>query len=288
MNGEVVTGEREAGPASAPAPVAEAEPQEAALIVQHDAKARILLVMLNRPERLNAVNLEMYRGIAETLRTADRNDDVRAVVLAGRGRAFCVGADLKAHAGAEPTRAERRQYVRMAQRANRNVQRCGKPVIAAVNGHAIGAGMELALSCDLIVAAQEAKLRFPELALGTFVGGGVTYTLPRRVGWARANELLMLGDFFTPRDAERIGLVNRVVPATEVLQTAIQLAGRVAGRAPVAMRRAKTLLNAAPRLRRSDALRREADALLECMETQDWREGLAAFHERREPVYHGR
>lgn len=265
-----------------------AEEMPPAVLVHHEPGARIVVLTLNRPDRLNAVSLPMYEAIADTLRTADRDPDVRAVVITGRGRGFCVGADLKAHAGEEPTRADRRRYVRTAQRANRMVQRCGKPVIAAVNGHAIGAGMELALSCDLIVVAQEAKLRFPELALGTFVGGGVTYTLPRRVGWARANELLMVADFFTPRDAEQMGLVNRVVPAAEVLQTALQLAGRVAGRAPVSMRQAKSLLNASPRLRRSAAMRREEDALLACMETEDWREGLAAFHERREPLYHGR
>lgn len=267
-------------------PAREAPPP--ALLVQHDASARVLTLTLNRPERLNAVSIEMYEALATALRAAHREDAVRAVVITGRGRAFCVGADLKAHAGAEPTRAERRAYIRTAQRANRAAQRCSKPVIAAVNGHAVGAGMELALSCDLIVVADSAKLRFPELALGTFVGGGVTYTLPRRVGMARASELLLLADFFTPRDAERMGLVNRVVSAAEVLETARQLAGRIAARAPVSVRHAKELLHASQRLGRSAALRREERALLACMGTEDWREGIRAFHDRREPDYHGR
>lgn len=275
------------------APVEEADadptepPEPPALLVSHDPVGRVLTLTLNRPDRLNAVSLGLYRALIESLRAAEGEDDVRAVVITGAGRAFCVGADLKAHAGDEPTRADRKRYVRMAQRANRAVQRCRKPVIAAVNGHAIGAGMELALSCDLIIVAEEAKLRFPELVLGTFVGGGVTYTLPRRVGMARANELLLLGDFFTPHDAERMGLVNRVVKGAEVADTAHAIARRVANRAPRSVRHAKRLLNRRP-ARRSVALKREADALFDCMQTEDWREGLNAFHERREPRFHGR
>ena len=258
------------------------------LLTSHNATTRVLTLTLNRPERLNAVSFPMYEAIVKAVRAADGDDTVRAIVVTGQGRAFCVGADLEAHAGGEPTRGDRRRYVKMAQRANRALQRCTRPVIAAVNGHAIGAGMELALSCDMIVVADEAKLRFPELALGTFVGGGVTYTLPRRVGMARASELLLLGDFFTARDALQMGLVNRVVKATEVLEMSQQLAGRLAGRAPVSVRHAKTLLHTAHRFGRSTALGREERALLACMETEDWREGVRAFHERREPEYHGR
>lgn len=261
---------------------------EPPVLVSRERDGHILVLTLNRPERLNAVSLPLYEALSAALKEADRDETVRAVVVTGHGRGFCVGADLKSHAGDEPTREDRRRYARAAQRANRAVQRCGRPVIAAVNGHAIGAGMELALSCDLIVVAEEAKLRFPELALGTFVGGGVTYTLPRRVGIARANELLMLADFFTPRDAERIGLVNRVVTAAAVLETALDMAARVAAHAPIPVRHAKALIATASRKRRNEALRREENALLACMDTADWKEGLAAFHERREPVYHGR
>ncbi len=262
--------------------------EEMPLLIARDEAARVLVLTLNRPDRLNAVSYPLYEALVEALAEADRDDGVRAVVITGTGRAFCVGADLKAHAGDEPTRAERRQYGKMAQRANRAVQRIAKPVVAAVNGHAVGAGMELALSCDIIIVAEDAKLRFPELALGTFVGGGVTYTLPRRVGTAKANELLLLADFFTPREAEQMGMVNRVVPTADVMPTALLIAGRLATRAPIPVRHAKALLHASHRLGRRAAMRREADALLACMESEDWREGIRAFHDRRDPEYHGR
>jgi enoyl-CoA hydratase len=248
----------------------------------------IVRLTLNRPDRLNAVSAPLYDALVRALENAGADARVRAIVLTGAGRAFCVGADLKAHAGPEPTRRDRRRYVALAQRANRAVQTCAKPVVAAVNGHAIGAGLELALSADLVVVAREAKLRLPEIAIGTFVGGGLTYTLPQRVGMARAKEILLLGEFLTPDDALAYGLVNRVVPAADVADTAHDLAGRLARRAPIPMRRARQLLGRALRWPASRALRAEADALLACMETEDWREGVRAFEERRDPVFRGR
>jgi enoyl-CoA hydratase/carnithine racemase len=261
---------------------------ETPLLESSRGEGRVRLLTLNRPDRLNAVSQPLYEALTAAVESAERDDAVRALIVTGAGRSFCVGADLKAHAGHDPTRADRRRYIRSAQRAARSLQRCGKPIIAAVNGHAVGAGLELALACDLIVVAVEAKLRFPEVALGTFVGGGVTYTLPRRVGLARANELLMLAEFFTPADALAMGMVNAVVPAVNVMSAADDLAHKLVKRAPVSLRKAKRLLQSSARLRRDAALSREADALLDCMETEDWREGVAAFAERREPVFHGR
>lgn len=253
-----------------------------------DRRGGVLRITLNRPDRLNAVDLPLYNGLAETLRNVADEDGVRAVVLTGAGRAFCVGADLKAYDGrGRPTAPARRRYVRAGQQANRLLQACPRPVIAAVNGHAVGAGLELALSADLIVVAREAKLRFPEVGLGTFIGGGVTYTLPQRVGLARAKELILLGRFFHGADAVALGLANRAVPGDEVLDTALALAAELARKAPLSVRLAKRLLNGAAD-RPSDAtLAAEADALLECMETRDWEEGVAAFAEDREPRFTG-
>lgn len=142
----------------------------------------MLVLTLNRPQRLNAVSLPMYEMLLGELRQAGSDRDVRCVVLTGQGRAFCVGADLKSHGEGPPTGAERQRYVRTAQRVNRRIQMGPTPVVAAVNGHAIGGGLEMALSSDFMVVADEAKLRFPEVALGTFVGGGTVYTLAERVG----------------------------------------------------------------------------------------------------------
>lgn len=247
----------------------------------------LAFLTLNRPGRLNAVSLPLYNALAEILQALGNDSAVRAVLITGAGRAFCVGADLKAHGEAEPTREERRRYAEAGQRVYRALQTLPMPVVAAVNGHAIGAGLELALSCDIIVVADEAKLRFPELALGTFVGGGLTYTLMQRVGVCRAKELVFLAEFFDGKEAARIGLVNRCVPTAEVLVSATTLAQRLAAMAPLPLALAKRLFDQAWHEDAETALKRETEALLQCMETSDWHEGIEAFHERREPRFTG-
>lgn len=257
---------------------------------------RTVLLTLSRPQRLNAVSGPLYESLVRELRLLGSDREVRAIVLTGEGRAFSVGADLKDHGSREAqgekipderVRERRKRYVRLGQLANLAIQRCPKPVVAAVNGHAIGGGLELALSCDLLVVAREAKLRFPEVGLGTFVGGGVTYTLPQRVGAGRAKELLLLGRFFSGGDAVAFGLANESRGAEQVLDRALELADELAAMAPLSIRHAKRLINRAlhDQARRSLAL--EADALLECMDTRDWSEGVAAFAEERRPRFTG-
>lgn len=160
-------------------------------------------------------------------------------------------------------------------------------MIAAVNGHAIGAGIELALSCDFVVMAHEAKLRLPEVTLATFIGGGTAYTLQRRVGYAKAAELILLGGFFSGREAFEMGLANRLAPAEEVLPAARELALELARNAPLSMRLAKRLLDRAARLGPEEAMEEEAPALEECMSSEDWHEGVRAFAEGRDPTYRG-
>lgn len=247
----------------------------------------VLLLVLNRPHRLNAVSPELYGALDDTLAQTADDPSVRAVVLTGTGRGFCVGADLQAHGDAPLGAEERRRYVDAAQAVNRRIQTLPQPVVAAVNGHAVGAGFELALSCDLIVVSRDAKLRLPEAALGTFVGGGVTYTLVRRLGELRAREILLLCPFIRGEEAERWGLANRVVDPEDVLPTALDLAHELARRAPRPVRLLKELLHTAVADGPDAALAREADALLECMGTADWAEGIAAFREKREPRFTG-
>jgi enoyl-CoA hydratase len=254
----------------------------------HEREGAVLVLTLNRPERMNAVSADLYRALDDALAAGHEDADLRAVVLTGAGRAFSVGADLRAHGEAPPDAEARRAYVALAQRANQRLQTLARPVVAAVNGHAVGAGFELALSCDFVVMAREAKLRLPEAALGTFVGGGVTRTLARRVGDLRARELLMCCPFVLGEDAERWGLANRVVAADDVLPTALGIAADLARRAPLSLALLKDLLRAAPGLTLDEVLRLEAEALLQCMDTEDWTEGVRAFHERREPRFLGR
>lgn len=247
----------------------------------------LLTLTLNRPHRLNAVSLPLYERLIEELEGAAEDREVRCVVLTGSGHAFCAGADLKAHRDSPPSPDERRRYIEMAQRANHLIQTIGAPVVAAVNGHAIGAGLELALSADFAIAAEDAKLRLPEVALGTFVGGGVVYTLAERVGVPKAREIVYLGDFFSGAEAAAMGVVNRAVATAEVLPEAMRLAHRLARRAPIPLATAKRLIGPAARLSREEALERERAALEEIFGTADWREGLAAFHEKRSPEYRG-
>jgi enoyl-CoA hydratase len=198
-----------------------------------------------------------------------------------------VGADLKAHGRGRLSEADRREYVEAAQRANRLLQTFHRPTIAAVNGHAIGAGLEIALSCDFMIVAREAKLRFPEVSLGTFVGGGITCTLPRRVGLATARELILLCPMLSGEDACRIGLANRCVPGNRVLDEALEMAETLARMAPISMQYARALLNEAWLADTAAAMDREAEALTECMGTHDWLEGIRAFEEKREPRFRG-
>ena len=247
----------------------------------------VAILTLNRPDRLNAVSLPLYNALSEALREFHTDRAVRAIVLTGAGRAFCVGADLKAHAGGELSRGDQLRYISAGQRAHWRMQRNAKPIVAAVNGHAIGAGLELALSSDFVIIADDAKLRFPEIGLGTFVGGGTVYTLPARVGALRAKELLLLGAFFSPQDAVSYGIANRTAPADQVLSQALEVARALTKQAPRSVAHAKRLLNqaAAPDARRT--LLREARALLDCMGTADWREGVNAFQEKRAPEFRG-
>lgn len=258
----------------------------APLLVWRDGP--LLTLALNRPRRLNAVSLRLYERLVDELGRADADGNVRCVILTGAGRAFCAGADLKAHRDRPRSPGARRRYVETAQRANHLVQTIGTPVVAAVNGHAIGAGLELALSADFAIVAEDARLRLPEVALGTFVGGGAVYTLVERVGILKAREIILLGDFFSGAEAAAMGVVNRAVPAAEVLDEAKRLANRLARRAPIPLAAAKKLIGPAAALSRVEALDRERAALEEIFDTADWREGLAAFHEKRPPRYRGK
>ena len=256
------------------------------VLVERDDAVSILT--LNRPDRLNAVSPDLYKELTTALEQIAEDRSVRSVVLTGAGRGFCVGADLKSHAEGPMSDEERRQYIDSAQAVNLMIQQSRVPVVAAVNGHAIGAGLELALSADFVLVAEEAKLRLPEVALGTFVGGGVTYRLPQRVGDLKARELILLGRFFSGKEAEAIGLANRALPAGDVLTAALAMAKELAAAAPLSMEQAKRLLNAAAESTAEATLADEARTLDRIMQTEDWAEGVQAFAAKRPPKYSGR
>lgn len=252
--------------------------------VSYELAGHVARVTLSRPDRLNAVTRSLYEDLRAAFDRA-RDDDARVVVLEGEGRAFCAGADMKAHDETDRSPAERRAYVEAAQETCRTVQTHPTPVVAKVQGYAIGAGAELALSADLVVMAADAEMRFPEASIGTYVGGGLTYTLPERVGAATALELVLTAATVPGTEAGEIGLANEVVPPADLDDAVDDLAGTIAGHAPVPIRYAKRQFRRRPG--RDRALTAEADALLACMATDDWREGVDAFAEDREPTFGG-
>lgn len=198
--------------------------------------ADVAVISLNRPHRLNAVNDQLVEGLLDAL-TAVKAGDFGAALLTGRGRAFCAGYDLKEPRGDNaglPRRLENLQEI------TRRIRALPIPVIAAVHGHAVGAGAEFALGCDLVVAAEGARFRFPEVGLGLSVTGGLTKLLPLFVGPVKAKELLLLGEAIEADEALRLGLVNRVVPPVELMDAALDWARRLASqpRVPTALAKA--------------------------------------------------
>lgn len=244
-------------------------------------------ITLNRPDRLNAVSEDMYEGVLAGLKGSDADPDCRVVVLEGAGRAFCVGADLKAHAEGSRNAHARRGYVWLAQEVVAQMRAMGKPVVASVHGHAYGAGAEIALNSDFIIMANDARMAFPEIAIGTYVGGGITYLLPRLVGLSRARELLLTGRAFTARDAYDWGMIHSAVALDQRAHAVDDLACALAAAAPVPLR-AMRLELAGQDDGFDAALSREARDLLACMETADWHEGAVAFREKRPPSFVGR
>lgn len=264
--------------------------------IRHDITGGILILRLNRPERMNAVNEEMYAEIIDLLQKFREDAAVRVIVLTGSVRikdgvekqAFCAGADLKKHSTGERTHAQKRKYIEQAHEAARLLHRYPRPVIAAVNGPARGAGAELALACDFMIMSDTASIAFPETGLGTFVGGGVTLHLPRTVGLMKAKELIYTGRVLDAAAAVELGIALRAYPMAEFMDQVMEFAAAIAGKAPIAMAMAKKHLQGSALLDLETVLQLEADAILACMDTDDWHEGVASFAQKRNPVYRGK
>lgn len=256
--------------------------------VIYETRDGIAHIKLNRPHRLNAMVPALMRDLHEAFAAAAKDPGVKVVILSGEGRAFCAGDDLKETAKGTGGAAEIREFVNEIQQVTVDMKTMGKPVIGAVHGYALGGGCELALDCDLLVAADDARFGFPETSVGLFVTGGVTYLLPRTVGLAKAKELLMTGEHIDGREAERLGLVNRAVPRDEVLACAETLAKKIMEKAPIAIQLAKTALEAGVQADLKTAMALETEGTVTCFLTEDGKEGAQAFVEKRPPRYRGR
>lgn len=254
------------------------------------------IIHLNRPERMNAVIEEMYHELQDVLSTIESNPAIRTVILTGsvlerdgkKKQAFCAGADLKKHAGGERTAAQKRDYIMLAHETTLKMYRFPKPIIAAVNGPARGAGAEMALNCDFVFMADDATIAFPETSLGTFVGGGVTGLLPRIVGLTTAKELIYTGRVLDGRNAVDMGLALRSYPVETLLEETKTFAGLLSEKAPYSLQLAKKWLHESPGNEMESVVLQEAEAILSCMATEDWHEGVRAFQEKRKPVYQGK
>ncbi|MGW1404578.1 enoyl-CoA hydratase/isomerase family protein [Streptomyces sp. NPDC002403] len=257
--------------------------------VLHATDNGVCRITLNRPEAMNAVTWEQRERVIGLLAEASADPAVRAVVLTATGRGFCAGADLRgAPKAGERVPGDVARTIRLgAQRLIAAVLDCEKPVVAAVNGTAAGIGAHLAFACDLVLAAESAKFIEVFVRRGLVPDGGGAYLLPRLIGPQRAKELMFFGDSLPATEAERLGLVNRVVPDGELAETARAWAQRLAEGPTRAIALTKQLVNASMDADRSTAFAAEAMAQEINMTTRDANEGVASFVERRAPKYRG-
>lgn len=257
----------------------------------HEVKDGIATLTLNRPERLNALGGTLRDDLHDALTRAAADPEVRVIIITGAGKGFCAGGDVKAMNEARESRRERPLLEKIAPGRDRTLlamREAPQPIIAAVNGAAAGAGMNLALACDIRLAATTAKFSQAFVKRGLHPDWGGTYFLPRIVGMAKACELIFTGAVIDAAEALRLGVVSQVLPPDELLPAAHTLAGAIAAGPPIAIRLAKRGLyrNAEADLR--SALEYETFAQNACFETEDAREGIRAFVDKRPPVFRGR
>jgi enoyl-CoA hydratase len=258
---------------------------DANLLVTRDAA--VATVTINRPKVLNALNSDTIDELRRTLLELQRDDAIRVIVLTGAGeKAFVAGADINELAVQTPTSG--REHALTGQHVFDLIENLGKPVIAAINGFALGGGCELAMACTLRVAADTARLGQPEVNLGLIPGYAGTQRLSRLVGRGRAMELILTGAPITAEEAQRIGLVNRVVPAAELATTVRTLAEQLAKSAPIALRYIINAVNKGAEMPFAEACQYEAALFGLVASTDDMREGTKAFLEKRKPDFKGR
>jgi enoyl-CoA hydratase len=257
------------------------------LTVAIDAN-RIGVVTMNRPDALNAMNTKMMEELRDCFMSFYVDPDQAAcLILTGSGeRGFCAGADLKERKGMTDA-VWRRQHA-IVEQAIKAIMDCPVPIIAAVNGAAYAGGMELALGCDFVYAADHAKFALTEVTLGIMPGAAGTQNLPRAVGVRRAKEIVLTGTPFAAADALAWGMVNKVCPATRLMPEVMAVAGQIAGNAPISVRQAKKSLDKATELDRATGYAYEIEAYNRTVPTEDRQEGINAFNEKRRPVYKGR
>ena len=253
---------------------------------EHDG--HVAVVTIDNPP-MNALSAALLEELETEIDRLDADDATRAVVLRGGGeRAFVAGADIKEFPALRESAAQEGGSARGIQRLGARMDAAGTPFVAAIKGYCLGGGLELAMCCDIRICADDAQLGQPEIKLGLIPGGGGTQRLPRLVGLGRALLLNLTGDFVDAATAERWGLVEKVVPAGDVLTAALEVARAIADRSPHAVAVVRELARTTRDLPLEEGLRREAEGFRRCLASEDGLEGVTAFIEKREPTFTGR
>jgi enoyl-CoA hydratase/carnithine racemase len=254
----------------------------------YEERDAVAWITLNRPDRLNSLTFEVYRELTDTLAALRSRRDLRVVVITGRGRGFCSGGDVEEIIGELFSRdmAGLLEFTRMTCELIRNIRSLSKPVIASLNGTVAGAGAVIALACDLRIAAETAKIAFLFVKVGLAGADmGAGFLLPKVVGLSKATEMLYTGDFINAEEAAKVGLYNKVVPASELETETMRLAEKLAAGPAFALGMTKTALNRELDMSLEMALDAEAEAQAICMLNPDFREAYQAFNEKRAPEF---
>ena len=244
----------------------------------------IAVISLNRPQQLNALSYGLFKDLSLAMQELDRDDQIRVIIVTGGAKVFAAGADIKEMAERGPF--DERLQERLAYRDR--INKISKPVIAAVSGFALGGGCELAMSCDIIIAAENARFGQPEINIGIIPGSGATQRLTHLVGKHRAMEMMLTGEFMSANDAERFGLVNRVVPVELLMEEAKAVAKKIAAKPAVAVKAAKEAILKSANLPLDEGLDFERKSFWLLFASEDRSEGMKAFLEKRKPQFKGK
>jgi enoyl-CoA hydratase len=247
-----------------------------------EKEENIAVITFNRPEAMNALNNQTRAEFAQAIEDVSTDDGIKVLILTGAGKAFVAGSDIKEFNKTTPFGAHN------IKRLGEMVEKLEKPVIAAVNGFCLGGGCEIAMGCDIIIASEKAKFGQTEINIGIIPGGGGTQRLQRLIGPCRAKELIFTGDIIRAEEADRIGLVNRVVPMDELLPTAKEIAKKIATKSAAALKLAKTAINRGMQTNLESGLKYEYELYSLSLSLEDKVEGVNAFLEKRAPKFIGR
>lgn len=242
----------------------------------------IAVITFNRPEAMNALNNQTRAEFRAAIEDVAADENIKVLILTGNGKAFVAGSDIKEFSKTTPYMAHN------IMRLGEMVEKLEKPVIAAVNGFCLGGGCEIAMGCDIIIASEKAKFGQTEINIGIIPGGGGTQRLQRLIGVCRAKELIFTGDIIRAEEADRIGLVNRVVPADELMSVAKEIAGKIAKKSAAALKLAKQAINYGQQTPLESGLKYEYEMYALALSLEDKAEGVAAFLEKRAPNFVGR